>query len=141
MPLDWHKLVLERAISPRLLPVLVVLATVVIQLIAAAALGFAAARDHSLFSLVAGAAISFAVALGGIRFVAWGYLHRHFPLSHVYPLTSLFFPCVLILAVLRGDFVGWLQVIGTLLITAGSFLMAAVKNGKPDNDSLPPVTS
>lgn len=125
----------------RLLPLAVVLATVVVQLLAAAALGFAAVRAHRLFSLLALAAIIAALALNGIRFIAWGYLHRRFPLSHVYPLTTLFFPCVLILAALRGDSITPFQVAGTLLITAGSFLMATASPAEAGNDSLPPIAS
>ena len=123
----------------RLLPAAVVLATVIVQLLAAAALGFAAARGHPIFSPLALVAILVALALNGIRFVAWGYLHRRFPLSHVYPLTSLFFPCILILATLRGDSITTLQIVGTLLITAGSFLMATASQDETGNDSPPPI--
>jgi drug/metabolite transporter (DMT)-like permease len=116
-----------------------VLATVFVQLMAAAALGFAAARG--LFSPMTLALVLLALALNGFRFLAWGYLHRRFPLSHVYPLTALFFPCVLILATLRGESITPLQIAGTLLITAGSFLMATASRDEAGNDSLPPLAS
>ena len=111
-------------------PMAIVLATVVIQLLAAAALGYAAQHGKHLWSALVLFAIGAALILNAIRFVAWGYLHHRFPLSHVYPLTSLFFPCVLALAALRGDSVTGLQIVGTLLITAGSFSMAIAEAGQ-----------
>jgi drug/metabolite transporter (DMT)-like permease len=124
-----------------LLPLAIVLATVLVQLIAAAALGFVAKGNHPLLSPLAIVAIGFAFVLSGIRFLAWGYLHRHVPLSHVYPLTALFFPCVLVLATLRGDSITAMQIAGTLLITAGSFLMTTVARDERRDDRAPPATS
>lgn len=132
---------LNSANGTRLLPMVVVLTTVVVQLLAAAALGFAAARGQGMFSPLALAAIVVALALNGLRFVAWGYLHHRFPLSHVYPLTALFFPCVLLLATLRGDSITPLQIAGTLLITAGSVLMATASRDETGNDPVPPIAS
>jgi multidrug transporter EmrE-like cation transporter len=53
------------------------------------------------------------------RLVVWGLAHRRFPLSTTFPLSSLFFPAMLGVAILYGDEVGMLQVAGAALITGG----------------------
>ena len=135
-------MVVKSMINPnRLLPLAMVLGTVVIQLLAAAVLSYAAGRGQHFLSVLVLTAIVVALVLNAIRFLAWGYLHHRFPLSHVYPLTAMFFPCVLILASLRGESITTPQIIGTLLITSGSFLMATTVDDKPANDSFPSTTS
>ena len=105
------------------LPTLValVLATVVIQLVVAALLKELTLRDATPVA-VAGALVV-AVLLNGVRFLAWGYTHRHYPLSRSYPLTALFFPCILLLSIHYGETIGWSQVAGVALILAGLWLM------------------
>jgi drug/metabolite transporter (DMT)-like permease len=68
-------------------------------------------------------ALGAAVGLNATRFLIWGYTHRHYPLSHSYPLTALFFPCILLLSAWYGDTIGWAKVVGVLVIMAGVVLM------------------
>lgn len=113
-------------------PVALVSATVVLQLASAWVLGSVAAMSPHPGWTLGAIAILAAIGLNLFRFVIWGYTHRRFPLSHTYPLTALFFPCVLVLSCLRGDLVSLHQIGGTLLITLGAFALgAAGKQGNP----------
>lgn len=101
--------------------VALVLATVVIQLLVAALLKELALRDAAPAQV--GLVLTAAVALNALRFLLWGYTHRHFPLSRSYPLTALFFPCVLLLAAYYGEAVGAMQIVGVSVIMLGLGLM------------------
>jgi multidrug transporter EmrE-like cation transporter len=59
------------------------------------------------------------------RLGVWGLAHSRFPLSTTFPLSSLFYPAMLVLAVLFGDQVGMTQVGGAALIAAGTFWLTA----------------
>lgn len=106
-----------------LMPFALVSATVVIQLAAAWVLGTAAGIKPSPGWIVATVGVALAIGLNVVRFVIWGYTHRHFPLSQTYPLTALFFPCILILSYLKGDSIHPMEIAGTALITLGAIVM------------------
>ena len=109
-------------------PVALVMATIVLQLAAAWVLaGVAASRRGAL--LLAMGAVAASIALNLLRFFLWRIIHQRYPLSHSYPLTALFFPCILALSYLRGDSVSLPQVAGTLLITAGALALAPTQAG------------
>ena len=59
------------------------------------------------------------------RLGVWGVAHSRFPLSTTFPLSSLFYPATLVLAVVFGDQVGLTQIGGATLITAGTFWLTA----------------
>ncbi|MFQ5508348.1 MAG: hypothetical protein ACE5FN_03315 [Leptospirillia bacterium] len=98
--------------------VLVIFAAVALQIISAVVLKGMA--DHPLLpALFVALGIVLVAALNAARFLAWGYAHRRYPLSHSYPLSSMFFPLMLGVAWLYGDPISANQVAGTVLITAG----------------------
>ena len=68
-------------------------------------------------------ALAVAVGLNALRFAVWGYTHRHYPLSHSYPLTALFFPCILLLSAWYGETIAWTKVVGVGVIVAGLALV------------------
>ena len=103
--------------------VVIVGATVVLQLAAAYILDVAASRQGG-FDIAVGAAIGSAIALQGVRFLLWGYAHRRYPLSHTYPMTALFFPFILLISYMRGDSVSTWQLAGTFIIALGVGLMS-----------------
>jgi len=104
-------------------PITLVLTTVVLQLAAAWVLaGVAGDRQRRL--LLALGAIALSIALNLLRFVIWRLIHQRHPLSHSYPLTALFFPCILVMSYVHGDTVGPAQIAGTLLITIGAVALA-----------------
>ena len=102
--------------------------TALTVMLGAVALQVAGAVLLKALALQAQASISFWVAVGVVgviilnllRFVVWGYAHRRFPLSTSFPLSSLFFPLMLVVAVLFDDPVEARQVAGVVLITMGS---------------------
>lgn len=98
--------------------VALVLSTVLIQIVVAILLKQLA--DSSLRShwLVAGI-IAAAAGLNGIRFLVWGYTNKHYPLSSSYPLTALFFPCILLVSAAYGEPIAWGKVGAVLVIVAG----------------------
>lgn len=107
----------------RLLMVALVLSTVLMQVAVAVLLKELADADgggsQAWFLFV----LAIAAGLNGVRFVVWGYTHRHYPLSHSYPLTALFFPCILLVSAGYGEQVGWAKVAGVAVIMAGLSLM------------------
>ena len=102
--------------------VALVLATVVLQLAVAVLLKeLADAAPRSALALLV--VLGLAVGLNGLRFLLWGYTHKHYPLSRSYPLVALFFPCILLLSLWYGEPVGWMQVAGVAAIMAGVALL------------------
>jgi drug/metabolite transporter (DMT)-like permease len=99
--------------------VALVLSTVLIQIVVAILLkqlaDFGGARPYWL---VAGI-IAAAAGLNGIRFLVWGYTNKHYPLSSSYPLTALFFPCILLVSAAYGEPVAWGKVAAVIVIVAG----------------------
>jgi drug/metabolite transporter (DMT)-like permease len=103
--------------------VALVLATVVIQIVVAVILKELADAHGGGSPMWLLLALGAAVGLNATRFLIWGYTHRHYPLSHSYPLTALFFPCILLLSAWYGDVIDWTKVVGVLVIMAGVVLM------------------
>lgn len=102
--------------------VALVLSTVVLQLLVAVLLkelADAAPRPGLALAMV----LALAVGLNGLRFLLWGYTHKHYALSRSYPLVALFFPCILLLSLWYGEPVGWMQVVGVAAIMAGVVLL------------------
>ena len=97
--------------------VALVLSTVVIQLLVAALLKELAMRDVSTAWILV--VLASAVALNGLRFLVWGYTHRHYPLSHSYPLTALFFPCILLVSAWYGEPIRAAQIVGVGVMMLG----------------------
>jgi drug/metabolite transporter (DMT)-like permease len=63
------------------------------------------------------------LALDLARFLVWGAAHRRYPLSETFPLSSLFFPAMLVVSLFFGEPVGLRQLAGAALIAAGSAWM------------------
>lgn len=115
-----------------LAPYLLVFSTVLLQLAAAWVLDTAAGWGSSAGWTIAVVAVMAALALNVGRFVIWGYTHKRFPLSLTYPLTTLFFPCILLLSYFQGEAVGGMETLGTVLITVGAIIMGASKRLEGD---------
>lgn len=82
--------------------------------------------DHRLQWPLAGLAVGVTavIVLNLARLGVWGAAHKRFPLSTTFPLSSLFYPAMLIVAVAYGDTVGGRQLVGALLITSGSIWLS-----------------
>ncbi len=75
-------------------------------------------RDLGLGLIVAGIGAVAVVNLA--RLGVWGLAHRRFPLSTTFPMSSLFYPALLGVAVAFGEDIGIAQLFGAILITSGS---------------------
>jgi drug/metabolite transporter (DMT)-like permease len=70
------------------------------------------------------AGIGAVLVLNLVRLGVWGLAHSRFPLSTTFPLSSLFFPAMLAVAAAFGDEIGFRQILGAVLITAGAFWLS-----------------
>ncbi|MDH3687374.1 MAG: hypothetical protein OEP95_14170 [Myxococcales bacterium] len=110
----------ERTAVSRTGPLLVMLLAVGLQVAGAIVLKTLADRvDHASVAM-AGLGIGAVVALNLLRIGVWGAAHRRYPLSRTFPLSALFFPAMLLLAVVYGEEPGARQMVGAVLITAGA---------------------
>ncbi len=103
--------------------VVLVLLTVLIQIIVAVLLKELADRHGANTWPWLWFVLCAAMGLNVLRFTIWGYTHKHYPLSRSYPLTALFFPCILAISVWYGDPIGWQKIVGVMAIMAGIMLM------------------
>jgi len=99
-------------------PLALVTMTVLLQLTGAALLKQATLEVH-LGLVITAVFIAAAFGMQGARFLLWGYAHRRWPLSMTYPMTAIFFPLLIALAMLYGEQVALHQWLGGLLISAG----------------------
>jgi len=118
--------------SPRLGALLVVGSVVGLNAISAVLLKTIA--DHrSLGVSIVLLGLSGVFVINVLRFVLWGVAHRRYPLSETYPLTSLFFPLMLVISWRYGDPLGPKQILGTLLITGGVVWLTLRRHGAPES--------
>ena len=102
---------------------LLVFSTVILGLISAWWLKEAAdSQDVSLLAL--SLVIGIVLVVNFARFLIWGYVHKRYPISFSYPLNSMFFPSILVMAYFYGEPVNINQVLGVGLITAGVAVLA-----------------
>lgn len=96
--------------------------TVVVGLLSAYCLNEMALQPNLLLWQFIGG-IAMVLGLNGIRFVVWGYIHKRYPLSYSYPLTAVFFPMIVVLAIWQGNHIYAVQYLGLLVITVGIYLL------------------
>jgi drug/metabolite transporter (DMT)-like permease len=105
------------------------LGAVALQVVGAVVMKLLAdASDDAGIGVVAVGLASVA-AINIARLGIWGVAHRRYPLSSTFPLSSLFFPAMLLVALAFGDEVGAGQTIGALLISAGVFWLTRETGG------------
>ena len=97
---------------------LLVLLTVVLGLLSAFFLKEAAQKEGVTLAVLTGTIVVVAGVNAG-RFLLWGYIHRHYPISVSYPLNSAFFPLILLMGYYYGEVVSVNEIIGVALITLG----------------------
>lgn len=118
--------------SQRMLAILLVSVAVGLNLVSAVVLKEAA--DMGRASLLVVTALIFLVVLINLLRVAfWAAIHKRFRLSDSYPLTSLFFPMIMVLSALYGEEIGFAKLIGTVLITLG--VLVLMNGEKPVADA------
>lgn len=109
--------------NPRLLAVPLVSIAVGLNLLSAIVLKEAANLGQVASVLVIAIFIALVVLINLLRVALWGAIHKRFRLSDSYPLTSLFFPMILVLSAYYGEEIGLGKLLGTVLITLGVLVM------------------
>lgn len=107
-------------LTTKFLLIIFVLGAVGLNLLAAIAMKVLANQaEVSYVYLLLG--VGFVIFLNGLRLVVWMFANKRFPLSTMYPLTSIFYPLMLAVSYFFGERITLLQVFGTFLITSGVF--------------------
>jgi drug/metabolite transporter (DMT)-like permease len=108
-----------RPVAKNLL-ILFVLGAVGLNLLAAVAMKVLANQTELgyIFFLLG---VGFVIFLNGLRLVVWMFANKRFPLSTMYPLTSIFYPLMLGVSYFFGEKITAFQILGTFLITSGVF--------------------
>ncbi|MGA7304151.1 MAG: hypothetical protein WBW88_04725 [Rhodothermales bacterium] len=106
----------------RLVPLSLVSLAVILNVLGAVILKLLARHPGAgvLLTLIGIGAV---IGLNGVRFLLWGSIHKRFPLSHTYPMTTLFFPLILVVAEFFGEPVRLQQILATALITMGILVL------------------
>ena len=104
-------------------PLLLVLAAVILNLASAVLLDYVAAYEKQEMLVIA-VALVFVAGLNVLRFIVWGVAHKRYPISATYPLSTMFFPLILLVAYMQGEPVQLVKVLGTFLIVCGVVLVS-----------------
>lgn len=66
-----------------------------------------------------------------VRLIIWGIIHKRFELTTSFPLTSIFYPLILLISYLLGEVIALKEIVATCFIVSG-VLWLALKS-EPDN--------
>lgn len=122
--------------TPRFLALVLVIVAVGLNLMSAVVLKEAAdIRQAPMIAI--GVLILIVIFLNFLRVLLWSAIHKRFRLSDVYPLTSLFFPMILMLSALYGEEIGLAKLVGTAFITLGVLVLIRSKPAEILTDESP----
>ena len=106
-----------------MIPLALTLLTVIIGVISAVTLKFMSQDlTFSIFDLI----LMYGLVLGlnATRFLLWGFLHKNYPLSFVFPLSAIFFPVILIIDISTyGEQITLSKLLGVILILLGVLIL------------------
>jgi len=120
-----------KSVNQRVLAIFLVSVAVGLSLVSAVMLKEAADMAQASYLMIA-AFITLVIFINLLRVAFWAAIHKRFRLSDSYPLTSLFFPMILLLSAFYGEEIGFTKLIGTLLITLG--VLVLMRDGKPETE-------
>jgi hypothetical protein len=104
-----------------------VLLTVLVTLSTAILLNYGA-KENDIFSIGAGIIIFLVLSINFIKFKIWGIIYKRYHLSESYPLVSLFFPLIYIVAIYNGEAILELnKILGIFFILFGIYVMNSKK--------------
>lgn len=109
--------------------ILLVFSTVLITVLSSLLLDYGAKKTTAIF--VAVFFILLTLFVNFIKFLLWGKIHKKYDLSNSYPLTSMFFPLIYIIAIIKGqnDF-ELTKTIGIIFIVAGILFLGNIESSK-----------
>ena len=98
-----------------------VFSTVIITLMTSLILDFTANKLSTINSYVIGV-ILIVLFLNVLKFSIWNIIHKNFEISKSYPLTSIFFPLIFVIAFFQGNVeISITKVLGVFFIIIGIF--------------------
>lgn len=107
--------------------ILLVLSTVVITISSSILLDYGAKNYNSLFISII--FIFLVLGINYLKFRFWGFIHKNYNLSNSYPLTSLFFPLIYIISIIKGQSSFEVsKTVGVLFILIGIFILGRVRS-------------
>ena len=115
--------------TPRVLALVLVVVAVGLNLLSAVLLKEAADMGQAPMIAI-GVLILLVIFINFLRVLLWSAIHKRFRLSDSYPLTSLFFPMILMLSVLYGEEIGFAKLVGTAFITLGVLVLMRSKGSE-----------
>lgn len=108
-----------------MIPLALTLLTVIIGVASAVTLKFMSQDlTFSIFYLI----LMYGLVLGlnATRFLLWGFLHKNYPLSFVFPLSAIFFPVILFIDIfIYDEQITLSKLIGVVLILSGVLLLTS----------------
>lgn len=108
-----------------ILALILVIIAVILSVISAILLKEATSFKYSV--IPGKITIVFSVLIINIaRLFLWSAIHKRYQLSYSYPLSSVFFPVILVVSFYYGDQIGFNEIMGTGLITLGVVLLIGV---------------
>lgn len=127
----------EGHVNRRLLAILLVFVAVGLNLGSAILLKETADLGQASMLVIA-TLILLVVLINLLRVILWAAIHKRFRLSDSYPLTSLFFPMILLISAMYGEEIGLAKIVGTVLITLGVLVLMSgkVDEARADNSTL-----
>lgn len=120
--------------TSRIRLVLLVAGGVCLQLCSAAALKVAT-NVQNPWTLTVAIFLALVLALNIGRFVLWNAIHERYPISVSYPASALFFPLVVMLALLMGEAVTLPQIGGAALVGLGILMLMSCDAGQTEEVS------
>lgn len=98
---------------------LLVFSTVILTIVSSLLLDYSAEKNEKLNNIVIGILL-LVFLINMIKFGIWGWIHKNYDVSKSYPITSIFFPLIFIIAYLKEE-TGFslCKILGLLLIILG----------------------
>lgn len=110
-----------------LIKVSLVLLTVFVTLLTALLLNYGA-KESDIYSINAILILFLVLGVNFIKFKTWGIIYKRYHLSESYPLVSLFFPLIYIVAMCNGEaMLEVSKIVGILFILFGIYIMHSKK--------------
>jgi drug/metabolite transporter (DMT)-like permease len=108
--------------------ILLVFSTVLVTLFTAVLLNYGA-KQSSLISFIGLVIVSMVIVINVLKFVVWGKINKKYDLSESYPLTSLFFPLIYLVAIYNEEAQFQIsKIIGVFFIFIGIWIMNKKKS-------------
>lgn len=80
-----------------------ILGIVSISILTALILDYLKSLNFDILSIYVLLGISIVFVLNIVKFFLWNFLHKRYDLSSTYPMTSIYFPLIYIISIIKGE--------------------------------------